>query len=315
MKANPLLLSLLVISLVTACGGTAPTRSTTTAAPITTGRPKASRLALVWTSKGGSNPFRAPDGLALDRRGNLYVADSGHDRIQKLDSQGHFLAKWGSHGRKNGQFDCGYCGIAVGGDDVYVTDINNERVQEFDGNGTFLRTWGKSGNGEGDFYSPFGVTTDRHGNVYVGDSVNSRIQKFDGNGKFLAKFGKPGIEDGQFSGDLADLAVDAHGNIYVTDRTRGLQKFDRNGRFLARWRTCGDKKPLTSATGVALDGQGNIYVYDLSNNRICKFDGGGRFLAAFGGFASAVGFIQIDQQGDIYVAEPFANRVLKFRQR
>jgi len=274
------------------------------------------RLVLVWSSKGGRNPFAAPDGLALDRRGNLYVADSQNNRIQKLDSQGHLITKWGSRGKGDGQLDCNYCGVAVGPDDnVYVTDINNERVQVFDSNGKFLRKWGKGGNGDGEFYNPFGVATDRQGNVYVGDAVNVRVQKLDRNGKFLMKFGKLGIEDGQFSGALADIAVDARGNIYVTDRGRGLQKFDRNGHFLAAWRTCGDKRPVTSATGVALDRQSNVYFYDLANGRICKYSSNGHFLTAFGGFHNDVGMIAIDQKGAIYVAEVFANRVQKFRQK
>jgi tripartite motif-containing protein 71 len=286
----------------------------TASAALTSAVPaNAHRLVLVWSSKGGSNPFGAPDGLAVDRRGNLYVADSSNNRIQKLDSQGHLITKWGSHGTKDGQLDCSKCGVAVGGDgSVYVTD--NGRVQEFDGNGKFVRNWGKSGNGDGEFYSPFGVAADRQGNVYVGDPVNVRVQKFDRNGTFLVKFGKLGLEAGQFSGELADIAVDARGNIYVTDRGRGLQKFDRNGHFLAAWRACGDKRPVTSATGVALDSQSNVYFYDLANGRICKYSSNGHFLVAFGGFHGDVGMIAIDQQGDIYVAEVFANRVLKFRQ-
>ena len=319
MKAGQLVLSSLVICLLAACGGTTPTASTASAAPAGAVPANASRLVLVWSSKGGPHPFGAPDGLALDRRGNLYVADSDNNRIQKLDSQGHLITKWGSRGKGDGQLDCHYCGVAVGGDDnVYVTDINNERVQVFDSNGKFLRKWGKAGNGDGELYNPFGVATDRQGNVYVADPVNVRVQKFDRNGTFLMKFGKSGFENGQFSGDLADIAVDASGNIYVTDRSRGLQKFDRNGHFLAAWRTCGDKRPVTSATGVALDRQSNVYFYDLVNSRICKYNSNGRFLTAFGGFESLkslVGMIAIDQQGDIYVAAFSVDRVLKFRQK
>src|SRR6476620_3505079 len=93
-----------------------------------------------------------------------------------------------------------------------------------------------------------------------GDTGNTRIQKFDANGKFLLKWGGPGYEDGQFSPDLADIAIDAQGNIYITDRSNGLYQFDPNGRFLARWDTCGDDKIISGATGVAVDTQGNIYV-------------------------------------------------------
>ena len=128
-------------------------------------------------------------------------------------------------------------------------------------------------------------------------------------------FGSQGTEAGQFSSDLADLAVDAQGNLYVTDRSIGLQKFDSSGQFVAKWESCGDDKRMTGATGVATDSQGNIYVYDLSNSRICKFDPDGNPLAAWGGLENAVGFIAVDRQGDIYVAEPFNDLVKKFHQR
>ena len=59
---------------------------------------------------------------------------------------------------------------------------------------------------------------------------------------------------------------------------------------------------------------GNIYVYDLANGRICKYDGSGTFLTAFNGFTGDVGVIAVGQQGDVYGAEPFDDLVLRFQQ-
>ncbi len=70
-----------------------------------------------------------------------------------------------------------------------------------------------------------------------------------------------------------------------------------------------------------MDTQGSIYVYDLSNNRICKYDYNGRYLnqwdgsGSAGGRLSSVGGIAVDQRGNVYVAELFEDRVRKFRQR
>jgi tripartite motif-containing protein 71 len=274
-----------------------------------------SRMELVSTFTGAPDLFSKPDGIGLDQEGNLYVADAGNSRIQKLDGKGHLLRKWGSQGSKDGQFNCVVCGLAVDGQgNVYVTDSGNHRVQKFDGNGKFLSKWGSQGTGDGQFVSPFGIAVDRDGNVYVGDPIRSRVQKFDGKGKFLATWGSRGNGAGQFSEDLADIATDALGNIYVTDRTNGLQVFDNDMQFVAKWDDCGDDRLVVSATGIALDTQGNIYVNDGLNGRICKYDGSGAFLTALSGFTGPVGLIAVDKQGDIYGSEPFDDVVLRFHQ-
>jgi len=139
------------------------------------------------------------------------------------------------------------------------------------------------------------------------------------------KWGSRGDQDGQFMG-LTGIAIDAQGNIYVTDREgNGIQKFDSHGQFLAKWDTCGDGKfpTVDSATGISVDTQGNIYVSDRSNNRICKYDSNGHFLTRWGGPDATAGQPRlpspagnaVDQQGNVYVAELFNNLVVKFRQR
>jgi sugar lactone lactonase YvrE len=275
-----------------------------------------------WSTKGDPNPFKTPDGVAVDQQGNLYVMDSGNNRLQKFASNGQSVSMWGTKGTGDGQFDCStVCMVAVDGQgNVFVTDRGNSRVEKFDSSGKFLAKWGSPGSGDGEFNSPFGIGVDARGNVYVGDVGNSRIEKFTGSGKFLAEWGSSGYQDGQFSEDLADIAADAQGNVYVTDRSYGLQKFDSGGRFIARLKSCGDVKPLYSTAGVAVDAQGNVYVSDILNKRICKLDPYGRFLNRWDGSDSAdgpissVGGVAVDQQGNVYGAELFDNRVRKFHQ-
>ena len=88
------------------------------------------------------------------------VADGFNDRIQKFDTTGTFLAKWGSSGSGNGQFSLlgGVTTDSAG--DVYVSDIGNARVQKFDSAGTFLTQWGSSGTGPGQFTEPAGLAVD-----------------------------------------------------------------------------------------------------------------------------------------------------------
>ena len=69
--------------------------------------------------------------LAIDGSGNVYVADSSNNRIQKFAADGAFLAAWGSYGTGNGQF-AGPTGVATDSSGhVYVADQNNDRIQKF----------------------------------------------------------------------------------------------------------------------------------------------------------------------------------------
>jgi hypothetical protein len=84
-------------------------------------------------------------GLAVDSRGNVYVADQ--DRVQKFDTDGVLLLRWATA--------AGASDVAVDfADNVYVAEFDNDRIRKFDGTGTFLATAGSTGRGLGVFRSP-----------------------------------------------------------------------------------------------------------------------------------------------------------------
>ena len=79
----------------------------------------------------------SPSAIAIDSSsGNVYVADSGNNRIQKFTSSGKFkpdfVTKWGSPGSGDGQFSVPY-GIAIDSSsgNVYVADKGNSRIEVF----------------------------------------------------------------------------------------------------------------------------------------------------------------------------------------
>lgn len=91
--------------------------------------------------------FNQPTGVATDKAGNIYVVH-GFNCIQKLSPSGQCLAKWGTTGSGDGQFQ-GLQGIAVdAAGNIYVTERGNRRVQVLSPDGKFLRTWGGSGKDE-----------------------------------------------------------------------------------------------------------------------------------------------------------------------
>jgi sugar lactone lactonase YvrE len=146
--------------------------------------------------------FDAPNGIAIDRSGNIYVAEVGFKhRVQKLASDGTFVAKWapGFYGPRR---------IAIGPDDsIYVVDSGRNRIVKFSPDGQVLASWGSEGNGDGQFKGLSSVAVDPvNSKVYVADPINSRTEIFDLNGKFLTKWSIP--EWGRPNG-FEDLAVNS----------------------------------------------------------------------------------------------------------
>jgi Caspase domain/NHL repeat/Bacterial Ig domain len=177
-----------------------------------------------WGSVGtAEGQFRAPQAISIDSKDNVYVADTGNNRIQVFQvlssnsTHGTFLRGWGGFGTDNGFFNQPR-GIAVDqGGNVYVADTGNNRIQVFSSNGTFITKWGSQGTGDRQFNNPLRIAIDSLNNVYVVDSGNNRIQKFSGVGQFNIKWGSQGTGDRQFA-NLADITVDISNNVYVLDR-------------------------------------------------------------------------------------------------
>jgi len=219
----------------------------------------------------------------VDGSGNVYVTDTGNNRIQKFTSAGRFLTKWGSAGTGDGQFQDPTDVMVDKAGNVYVVDSKNNRIQKFDANGNFISKWGRKGSGDGEFDGPNGLAIDREGDILVSDTGNGRIQKFGPDGRFLSKWGSRGTEDGQLNAPQG-LAVDGAGNIYVADPGRPqnyIQKFASDGRFLTRWDKTKDpvRGHLHHPMDVAVDAAGDIWVADEWDFAVLKSTPDGECLS------------------------------------
>jgi DNA-binding beta-propeller fold protein YncE len=75
--------------------------------------------------------LRSPWGIAVDSYGDVYVSDTGNQRLQKFDREGNFITQWGGFGNGDGQFNFPF-GLAVDArGSVFVVDSANTRVQQF----------------------------------------------------------------------------------------------------------------------------------------------------------------------------------------
>jgi hypothetical protein len=79
----------------------------------------------------GDGQFYNPDCVAVDAAGNVYVADQNANRVQKFDSDGTFIEKWGTPGTGDGEFKGSYSVAVDASFNVYVGELVNTRVQKF----------------------------------------------------------------------------------------------------------------------------------------------------------------------------------------
>lgn len=187
--------------------------------------------------------FNSPLGVAADRAGNVYVADYGNDLIRKITADGTvstIAGKQGVFGMVDGQdttarFNLPESVAVDATGNIYVADNGNNAIRKITPTGlvSTLAGNGTAGKSEGSgktasFNSPFGIAVDGGGNVYVADAGNNKIRKIipDGTVSTFAGSGIKGAGNGTGANASfntpAGLAVDALGNIYVSDENNNL---------------------------------------------------------------------------------------------
>ena len=123
--------------------------------------------------------FGAPQGVAVDKDGNVFVTDTMNNRVEIFDADGNFISLFGKHGDGPGYL-ARPKGIAVDGDGhIWVADQMQDRLQVFNREGQLLTYIGQ-GHGElpGQFKTLVGVAIDKNNNVYTTEQEPGRLQMF-----------------------------------------------------------------------------------------------------------------------------------------
>jgi DNA-binding beta-propeller fold protein YncE len=132
-------------------------------------------------SEGGkreNGTFAAPTNVAVDRQGNVYVADTWNYRVQILAPEGKFLRAFGEQGDRPGEF-IRPKGIAVDSEGhVYVADAEFNNFQIFSPEGQPLLAVGELGSDPGQFALIAGLYIDANDRIYTSEMFVGRIQVF-----------------------------------------------------------------------------------------------------------------------------------------
>jgi uncharacterized protein (TIGR03437 family) len=301
-----------------------------------------------------------PFALALDSSGEVFFAENGDSRIRKIDTKGiittiagNGTAGFTGDGSAGANAEISFpTGVAVDSSgNVFIADSVNRRIRKLASGGTITTV---AGNGNysysGDsgqataaqLNTPQAVATDPSGNLYIADTANNVVRKVTAAGVIstIAGNGAAGFGGDGGAATSAQLrspqgiAVDASGNVYVADTQNARVRKISNGTIntVAGNGTAGyggDGGTAASAqlnipAGLAVDGVGNLYIADFSNNRIRKVTSGGVIttfagngLAGYTGDGGAATNAQLstpvgvatDAGGNVYIADTGNNAV------
>lgn len=217
---------------------------------------------------GNAAAFHTPSGVALDADGNLYVADTGNNRIRKVTPEGQVstVAGDGTAGFLDGpaaqaRFN-GPIGVAVDSNGkIIVADSYNDRIRVISPEGLVSTV------AAGQFDTPCGVAVTTDGTLIIADTGNDRLHKIAPDGNLTTWDVKVNGED--LSNPLG-LVLTHDNYLYVTelDRSRVIQIApDGTAHVIAGGRDANGNEGarLSQPTGIAVNQHGQLFIADSAN--------------------------------------------------
>jgi YD repeat-containing protein len=260
-----------------------------------------------------------PGGVALDSKGDVWVADGANYRVQEFNSEGSFVRAFGSYGSGNGQFE-GIGGVAVDSSgNVWVADSPDKRVEEFKESGAYVTQFTVESELEGGYSSASGIAIDSKSHLWI-VGEEGKVREYSEGGSLLTKFGKSSSTIGKHS-----IARDSNGHVWVVEPREHevtVVEFPETGESI-RSPIREFNLPIVAgkaAPSIGADGSGNVWVggaYE-GHPRVQEFNTNGEFVTQIGSseagpeqFTSVSG-IAVDASDDVWVSDQAANHVDKF---
>ncbi|MBT2416343.1 hypothetical protein J7F01_29640, partial [Streptomyces sp. ISL-22] len=252
----------------------------------------------------------SPEGLILDRAGNLYIADDHNQRVRRVSADGVITtvagtgeAGYGGDGAAatSAQLNNPF-GLAMDrAGNLYITEHHGHRVRRMAPDGTITTFAGTGVAGydadnkqasAAQLSNPCGLALDNAGSLYIADFYNNRVRRVAVNGTITTVAGT-GVAGSIGDGGPATtaqldhpcgLALDTAGNLYITEhRGHRVRRVAPDGTITTVAGTGaggydGDDKPAIAAQlrnpeALAIDRYGNLYIADNGNHRVRKVAG------------------------------------------
>ena len=220
--------------------------------------------------------FKGPIGIAINKQGDIAVADYDGHCVFVFNKEGKCLEQFGEKGKHPGQFTNPVDVSYLNDKEILIADQFNNRIQHINiQTEVVVKTFGKKGEGKGDFETPLSVCVDDTERIVVTEYDNNRVQVMSKEGEALFTIGDSGPE--KLSTPYSCIP---YKNIFlVTERDNHVIKvFDASNTFLYKFGKKGNQEgQFNSPRGMCLDGSKNLLVCDSDNNRVQRFSLDGRF--------------------------------------
>lgn len=272
-------------------------------------------LRIIGEIKPGISSFSSPTGIAVDLLGNIFITDTGNDRVVKCDAEGKLLGEIGGFGWETGQFNRPTYVTTDNGLNVYVVDTQNKRIQRFDHNLNFVS--GIQVQEQGDFHGfglLEGIAVTSSGEIVVSDIEGDFLIKLNSYFEYEKTVGGFGEGEGALRDPLS-IFISQNGDIYVSDSQNDrVVVFDAFGNYL---KSLGEKI-LSHPSGVTVGQDQLIYVANTGKNSIVIFDTNGKLVGEYGN--EGTGMVSLSRPTDLklgkenklFVVDSGNNRILVF---